>query len=189
MLISVQNFKDYIKYDKTTYDDEIEVIINSVELFIAQYCNNVIGYKEVIEYFDGNEIKNNTIFLSNRLNLSGLKIEKFNTSNYTWEEVVDVYGSNYYFYENEGRILVRSVEGGYRNYKITYTAGYDTSVYSNNLPSDLRLAILKLVGNFWNKRRSDGLVSESLDGASINFKSDMDLEVKSILDKYKNIIL
>lgn len=188
MLLTVSDFKTYINYSKDTFDTEIEVLIKGAESFIAKYCNNTIEQASVEEVFDGDEITD-SIFLKNNLDLTGITIYKWDTTNNVWSEIVDVYGSEYYVYTEEGRIDLNSILSGKRNYKVSYTAGYVNTIYTSTLPNDLKIAILKLTNKYWNKRRSDGLSNESLDTASLTYDEFMSNDIKLILDKYKIILV
>lgn len=185
MLLTKEDFKSYINYSKDTFDNEIDVLIAGAESFIARYCNNVIEQETISEIFDGDDISSETgnIFLSNNLNLSNVVISKWNSQTTTWDAIVDVYGSQYYLYDKEGRIALNSVTSGKKNYKVDYKAGYLNTIY-DPMPSDLKIAILKITNKYWNKRRSDGIQSESLDSSNLSYDQFLSDDIKLILDKY-----
>jgi len=187
MLLTIADFKSYINYAKNTFDTEIEVLLKGAESFVAKYCNNTIQQADFSEIFDGDEIKSD-IYLKNTLNISDVKVYKWNSVLLNWEEIIDVYGTQYYLYADEGRINLNTVYGGQRNYKVEYKAGYLNTIYEP-IESDLKIAILKITNKYWNKRRSDGLSSESLDSATLNYDQFISDDIKMILDKYKRILI
>lgn len=189
MLLSISDFKNYIGYSKDTFDTEIEVLLKGAEAFVKRYCNNIIEQTQVSEIFDGDDITGD-IYLKNNLDLKDVKVYKWDSVAQNWDEIVDVYGSEYYVYADEGRISLNTILSGKRNYKVDYKAGYLNNIYeTNTMPDDLRIAILKVTNKYWNKRRSDGLTSESLDSASLNYDEFMSSDIKAILGKYKIILI
>lgn len=189
MLLSINDFKNYINYTKDTFDSEIEVLLKGAEAFVKKYCNNIIEQTTVSEVFDGDDIKGD-IYLKNNLNLTNVKVYKWDSVTLNWSEIVNVYGSEYYLYADEGRITLNTILSGKRNYKVDYTVGYLNTIYeTNTMPDDLRIAILKITNKYWNKRRSDGLQIESLDSASLHYDDFMSDDIKMILGKYKIILI
>ena len=161
MIINTEDFKTYISLNTNDFDDVIVLLINSAIGWAESMIQNKIEEDSIEEYFDGDEI-NNDIFLSYNLNLQNLLLEYEVEGN--WQEVSDV---NYRFYSDEGVVSLDYVRLGERNYRATYKTGYT----NKNIPADLKLAILKIVGRLWNKRKSDGIKMENLGDASVSWEN------------------
>ncbi len=73
--------------------------------------------------------------------------------------------------------------------EITYTGGYVINFSDDNankLPFDLMNLCNEIAGRIYNKRKSQGISSESMEGQNINWEKDLTPEMKAILEKYKN---
>lgn len=71
---------------------------------------------------------------------------------------------------------------------ITYTGGYvinfsDDS--ANTLPFEITNLANEIAARIYNKRKSQGISSESMEGQNINWEKDLSSEMIAILDKYK----
>tara|TARA_R110002020_G_scaffold118950_6_gene271731 strand:+ start:1839 stop:2504 length:666 start_codon:yes stop_codon:yes gene_type:complete len=93
-----------------------------------------------------------------------------------------------------------NVSSGFKNVKVTYTAGYDTSDWDtdavtttfNDVPEDLEIAVLMIAAKmFLDSKKGDdrqGLASKSRDGESISFSAIFEKGLPSIslmiLDNY-----
>ena len=175
MLITADDFKLYISLNTSNYDDVIEVLISGAVRWIEAIANNKIKEDDVVEYFDGYEIDDD-IFLENSLNIKTLVVQR--ETDGSW---IDIPDSKYTLYPSEGIIKLDQVIGGERNYKISYKAGFATV----DLPKDLKLAILRMVGALWNKRKSDGIKMENLGDAGVTWESYLSQDILAILSKYK----
>lgn len=180
MLITKEDFKAYINYNLTTYDTEITELLRESIALAENYCNNSIVSKDVVEIVDSTAKS----FLSNSNDLRDIKCYNKNGDN--WTEIED--------FNVKGRqIIFNNWNESINGRKISYSCGYTEDVQGQPndypLPADLKLAILKIAGALWNKRRSDGVASESIDGSSINYSELWSADITSILDNYKIIHL
>ena len=179
MIINTEDFKTYITLNTNDFDDVITLLIKSAVRWAETMTNNKIEETEIEEYFDGDEI-DNEIFLTYNLNLQNLIIEKM--VNEEWQEL----SSDYYtFYDDEGVVKLNYVNRGERNYRAKYKTGFT----SKNIPSDIKIAILKIVGRLWNKRKSDGISNENLGDAGVTWERYLSPEISALLSKYKKINL
>ena len=182
MLVSLANIKTYLALDTTTYDDLLTLLEGSAVSFLETYCNNKILEEDVIQYFDGDDaLYDNLFFLNNTVNITDFEF---------YEEVAGTFvlvSADDYDLNDKGGILTLNtgIMEGKHNYKAVYTCGYDDATITN----DLKIAILKIIGKYYNKHKSDGLSTESLDGASINFDTFMSDDIKLILMKYKITVI
>ncbi len=179
MLLSNEDFKAYVGLNSNDFDEVIDVLISGAVKWIEIVINNKITEGEGVEYFDGDEIVNE-IFLSNNLNLKELTVEYESDGNW-----IMLPGDDYVFYDDQGVVKLDYVKSGERNYKVSYKAGFT----DQDVPDDLKLAILKLTGRLWNKRKSDGIKMEELADASVDWESQLTPEITAVLNKYKRYIL
>jgi len=175
MLITAENFRSYISLDTSDYDGIIEMLISGAVSWIEVMLSNKIDEDSVEEYFDGDEIDEN-VYLANNLNIKDLTVEY--DSDGSWVAVPD---TDYVFYKDQGIVKLDNVRSGELNYKISYKAGYTDS----DVPDDLKLAILKLVGKLWNQRKSDGIKTENLGDAGIAWEEQLSPDIASALSRYK----
>jgi len=185
-MITKDEFKTFVGITLNNYDNVIDQVIAGAKKFIESHCNNVLIETSLTEYFSSDEAieNNNDIFLQTRINISDLKVY-YNSGTESVPTWVEEERANYQTYLEEGRIALKSVRGsdlGGFGYKVTYKAGYT----SLTMPEDLKLACLKLSSAIFNKRKAEGLSSESLEGASVNFAGSMSDEIKLLLNKYKS---
>lgn len=178
MLINKEDFKTYIGLNTNDFDDTIGLLISGAVKWVEVMVNNIIDEIEIKDYFDGDEIVDGA-YLSNNINLQNLVMEY--ESDNGWITISD---SNYIFYDDEGLVKLDSVQYGDRNYRATYKAGFT----SKNIPDDLKLAILKIVGKLWNKRKSDGIASENLGDASVSWEKYLSPDIAGMLSKYKKYL-
>ncbi len=181
MLVSLENIKIYLALNTTTYDDLLTLLEESAVSFIESYCNNKISSNTITEYLNGSDSYLDRIFfINNNINITSLTFYELNGSD--WDLISD---DDYALDENGGCIYYdMAVTPGIRNYKVSYTCGYTTGI-----PNDLKIAILKIIGKYYNKHKSDGLSDESLDGASLNFEKFMSDDIRLILNKYKLTVI
>lgn len=177
-MITTSEFKNHI--GKTNDDPAIDLIVAGTISYVETYCNNILsaGDEKVEEIFDGDEILENdgSCYLKNNANISDLVVERLIDS--SW---VTVSEDHYYVYSKEGLINFNSAYSGRRNYRVSYNAGY----ISDDTPSALKIACLQIASIIFNKRKSEGISSESVEGGSINWDREIPVTTKNILDKYK----
>lgn len=109
---------------------------------------------------------------------------------------------DYTVFADEGVIRFNkdNISSGFKNVKVTYSAGYDTSDWDtdavtttfNDVPEDLEIAVLMIAAKmFLDSKKGDdrqGLASKSRDGESISFSAIFEKGLPSIslmiLDNY-----
>lgn len=187
-MINKAEFKKFIDLTLTTYDDAIDLIVAGVNKFVEGYCKNQLQTGSVEEFFDDEDVdEDGNLLLSNRVNITGLKLYK-NTGTEFVPEWTEVPSTEFVPYLLEGRISIDvagTMLSGRKAWRATYTAGYAV----DDAPDDLKLACLKLASAVYNKRKSEGESSEGLDGANVSFAGSMTDEIKSMLAKYKSFNL
>jgi len=175
MIVSKEDFKIYTSLNTNDFDDTIGLLISGAIKWIEVMVDNKIEETQIEEYFDGDEIENN-IYLSDNLNIQDLVIQY--KSGDDWLTIPD---NDYIFYDDEGVVKLNYVRYGDQNYKVVYKVGFT----NKNIPDNLKLAILKIVGKLWNKRRSDGIKMENLGDASVTWENYLSQDIASILSKFK----
>lgn len=190
MLVTKETIKAYLSISSTVHDTLLELLESSAVGFVENYCQNKIEQASIVDYFDGNDsINNGKFFIKNTINIDDFKFyEEINGS------FVEVPATDYTYNQKAGILTLKNaVMAGEQNYKAEYKAGFTPYVESpltqSNITNDLKIVILKMVGKYFNKHKSDGLSSESLDGASINFENDITTDMKTILDTYKLFVI
>lgn len=86
---------------------------------------------------------------------------------------------DYETYDDEGALYFNKKYLGKRNIRISYKAGYTT------IPYDMEFLATRLVARSYERRKSEGVMNESLGGMSINWKEFLEKEDISILDNYR----
>lgn len=184
MIIPLESYKQYLKITSTTYDEDLEVFINSAELRVKNYLNSNIVSTQYMELLDGNNSSH--LILSYIPIISIDKIEAYEDK--VWKELV----SNVDYYRKEIIDNELFLDGYYfvegtKNYRITYTAGYE------EIPYDIILACKELVKLYFddsplgNNRLGLSNISDSISGGQ-NFSIDKTAEER-ILNKiqiYRN---
>ncbi|MEI8360949.1 MAG: phage head-tail connector protein [bacterium] len=173
MIITVDDFKTYAGIDTDDDDEAIELILPGVIAWSEAFCSNSIKAKEFVEIFDGNS---DDLFLENTTNIKNIKVDQYRNGGWVeleeWEYVAFIEG---------GMVMLQARVDGYRNYRVTYTAGFE----AENLPLDLKLAILKIMGKIWNKRKSDGIQNEKFADAQIIWEEDLSDPAFKVILKYR----
>lgn len=172
MIISIDEFKTYFGIETDDDDEAIELILSGAIGWVESMCSNKLEEIQCVELFDG---ESEEIFLENTINITEVKVEQFTES--SWAELDS---SMYRVYVAEGMVRINNLVYGELNYRVSYKAGYKDSV-----PEDLRLAILKLVGRLWNKRKSDGVKNENLGDAGVAWEEYLNDEVAKVFGKYR----
>jgi hypothetical protein len=178
----------------------IQRLINSVTNFVENYCNR--RFKKTT--YTNEEIsvdQGSKIMLKNYPVVSGsafsLQFRDSGLNEDDWESL----DSTYYFLDYDNGIVTAAGQTqrnsgyvfrqGYRNYRVTYTAGYDfdntTTFLSDAGCADLEYIVWKLVITSYEKRRGvSGISSERIGDYSVTYTKEAfeNDEIKEVLDKY-----
>ena len=172
MIVTIEEFKTCIGIDNSDDDQAIGMVLSGAIAWCESICSNCFEQKDYEELFDGDS---DELFLDNTLNIKDISVEQY--VNYNW---VTLEASMFRVYVEQGLVKLQNVEYGELNYRVSYKAGY-----SNDVPSDLKLIILKITGKFWNKRKSDGVRNENLSDASVAWEEYLNTEVVKVLNRYR----
>lgn len=142
-MITLEEYKRYLKIQNITYDEELQNIINAVETKVEQFLNRNLLAQNYVEYYDGSGSE--LLILRNIPVNSITKIEYYegrvnNVDVWTEWTQDNQYSRLLIPKEKHGIILEGGIFiKGIQNFRITYNAGYTT------LPYDINLACKELV--------------------------------------------
>lgn len=194
-ILSLADVKSYIEGSTTgatTYDERYNQIINDLSamfntytgryLLQTAYTSSGVGY----EYYDGNGA--DTIFLNQWPLSTSMTIWIDNDRNFTTD--LQVPSSDLRIWTGErdgGRVTLYNeiFKTGSRNIQVSYIGGYG----STSIPYDLRRAAREMAVFMWNRESFKdriGIRSETAEGMSRTFETDMPWSVKKTLDLYRN---
>lgn len=167
----------------TTYDPRYELIIDSV----SKRFNGEVGYclkkNDYVEDHDGNGTRE--MYLDRwPVSTSGVIVAIDDTYTFTTAYYVTSTDVRPYYAEGKLYLYGDAFSEGRLNIRVTYAAGYSTS----EIPADLKRAALETVQLFWNreeKRDRIGIRSESMEGGSRTFETDLPWSAKQVLDNYR----
>lgn len=187
-LTSVADVKTYLQISVTTYDTLFENLINECTDWIEHFCGNRRfkddGTTAVTEYHDGAEIGRSKHYIFPKrfpINTVTSVSYRSNTdyANPTWtayssatDYIVPTLGAYIYF---PGGLC-----SGIQSIKLVYRGGFTT------IPYDLALACIKMVAKEYGKRKAQGVLNESVGGASISWNEDVSPDVLNVLNYYRN---
>lgn len=179
MIISLSETKEYLGLAGTTGNDTLlTALITRVSSWMERLLGRKIESGSVTEYFDGGS---NEIMLNN-FPVSAVTTVKYNAGTQSAPSWQTIAAANYTAYLSEGIVKHSSVfPEGNRNIEVVYTAGFVA------IPGDIALLALELVGRVFNARKAQGMKSESLGSARIDWNSELTEEQKMIIGSYRKI--
>lgn len=193
-----QHIKPYLGIAKTdTSKDEVLDLLNNGATAILNSVlnvNDLAKHTVTNERFDGNVCD---IWCKDFpvLSVTSIKVGRIETV-YTQTE-------DYIFDKNV--VKLDGVVGGGTGYdqnKITYEAGYVTYAQvqeldndedpdnnvEENMPEDLKLAVLILIAGLFNQRNNQGVQTMSIQGKSVTFRNEIEVkEFQRIFERYRKI--
>lgn len=172
MIATVDEFKIYAGIDTDDEDEGLELVLKGAIGWAESICDNAMEQKEFVELSDGARY----LFMANNLNVVDVVVEEFKTDGWM---VINL-DADYRLNMSDGYVVLLEPILNELNYRITYKAGY-----VNAVPSDLKMVILKMVGEIWNKRKSDGVKDEKLGDAQVIWENFLTDDVVAVLHKYR----
>lgn len=177
MLISNADAKLYLGIIGSGEEDLITLLVN----FASQAIKNFVGWDiEQTTFTDEIYDGGNTILRLRGKQIStsdfSLKYNSGTLQNPVWTAMST---NNYIVHYASGAIEFITPYVGQANIKVTYKAGYTT------VPKDVQMVCAKFVARMYNKRKSEGLASETLESNSMNWEKELLSEdEKAILSQY-----
>lgn len=185
-LADVKAFLDISSGD-TDNDDLVTNLINQATTLVETYIDRtVLSTTYTNEVYDGNGA--NEILLNN-YPVTALSSFQYRTNPGQNIDDWDDVDSQDYLYYSDGRLWKRTAFSEYpQQYRATYTAGWVAA----DVPADLSLAVMKVVGNLWNTRKSSGKEYEKLGEYSVKFRATKTIEdiegLGDILNPYRRYL-
>lgn len=184
--VTVSEVKSHIDETSSTWDTIIESLLNEITLYAMNYCGGrrfLAPTADVTELYDV-EPGQCKLFLQSFPVKSITSVSYFSGGPYndpTW--VAYNSATDYVLDQKRGILHFGGLPYGFQNIKVVYKGGYDGA---SNVPTDLKLAIIKEVAKEFNKRKSQGIQTESIGGGSIAWEK---LEqFNALLDNYRRFL-
>lgn len=192
-LTTKEKVKTYLGLSGTDKDAVIDQIISGVTAFIEGYCGGrrfkSTSYTEIK---DGGKT---TLFL-NQYPVTALTAVEYRSGGTPASPTWSTYdGNSYEPYLSEGYLkFYGRLPEAPRSMRVTYTAGYlidftNEFTSTHTLPFDLTLVATELAAKSVNNGPSDGIISQSTEGQTVQFDSatvgSLSKTHRNILDKYK----
>lgn len=177
-LVTLGNAKAFLGIQNGAKDEVLEILISACTDMIESLCGRRFASTAyVLEKYDGTGtsellLKNFPVIV-----LASIEVRNSLDASGTWETV-----DTEDYFEEDGILTLAygKFTRGKENYRISYTAGFDT------IPYDLQYLCMKLVGNALNNQA--GIKSESLGDHSVTFGDVMeDPTAENIINKYRKI--
>lgn len=172
------NVKTHLGITGTGDDTLLDTLCDQVTAWIENYCGGRRFYRTLHEneVYDG-EPKKDYLVLKHFpvIEITSIQYNAGTSKNPNW---TNMDRDDYELYENEGVIYWNKIYDGVRNIRVSYNAGYST------MPYDLVLVANRLVARVYDKRKSEHLSNESLEGVNVNWGEFLRPEDKLILDSY-----
>jgi len=191
-LITVAEYKEAEGITSPKEDLRLNHIVPSVSQLVKTYCGN-----SIIDYYSTN--KTETINVDWATHIVQLTESPVNTivsveerDSYSSDYVTLTTSAHEYFFDVTTDSIIRTTEGGYRNWKtgpgavrIIYTAGYETT------PADLKLAVIDLVTYYLKDEHKErktmaGATLQNQGSSSQRDNVAFPDHIKRVLDLYKN---
>ena len=168
----------------TDNDGAIADQINALSARFETETGRKLKSREHTEYYDGNG--RSYLYLTNYPLASTTIVITIDEAR-AFDDTGDVVTSTDVILSTE-EALVRldghTFTSGKANVKIVYTAGYTTDVEFTLVQA--AKDFLQILWNRWDRKDMIGVRSESYEGGSRTYESDMPWSVKKILDTYKD---
>jgi len=176
-LTSVEILADYLDLNATNDENILTLCINLATAFIEGYTGRFFEFKDRTQYLPANKTK---------AFLKAIPIDAV-----TWVKDGDGVELDYKIVSRTSGVVSFDLVDNENDLSISYTGGYlidfdqVNDEVAHTLPLDLTNLCNEIAGKIYNKRKSQGISNESLEGQNINWEKEIAPETKAILDKYK----
>jgi len=184
--IAASDVKTFIDESSNTWDTLIETLIDSCTKYAMNYCGGrrfKAPAADETEYYDVDEYQKKIFLRSwpikSITSVSYSNGQPFDNPTWTAYNAATDYNPN----TRLGILTFASLPKGNQNIKVVYKGGYDGN---SAVPEDLKLAMIEAVAEVLNKRKSQGISSESIGGGSITWAPAPALN--AILDNYRRFL-
>lgn len=188
-LLSLDDTLDYLGLGTTTgsteTNDKVTDIINSVSYRFNLETGRLLKSRSYTDVYDGNG-KNNLML--NQYPLSSTTITINIDTNRAFTDTDKTVTSTDVFLSTETAIVELDDDifgSGFKNVQVQYSAGYTTAQAYDLVDAAKEYSWFK-----WNRRTNKnaaiGVRSESFEGVTVTYETDLPWSVKQILDRYRN---
>ena len=173
-LTSLNIFKSYLGIDDATEDALLKLCINSATGFIEGFTKRKFFAKDYVENFDGG---------GKALLVKALPINSITSITSSGSTLA-------YTIQSKGKGIIALDEKSEAEVEVQYNGGFkiDFNNISNealhNLPFDLVNLTNEIASKIYNKRKSQGIANESVEGTNISWEKEITPEALAILTKY-----
>lgn len=193
-LITLDCYKDYKNINNPTTDGKIQSLITRVSALIENYCNrNFMDYvtTDKTEWFDA---KTNIVYLKEFpvISVTSVNVSEDGGLNQTLLTEDDSSMGGYYVDLDKGAVMTQNMAfkfldyyvTPYRSLEIAYRAGYT----EDNLPEDLKLAVLDLVAYYLDaeSKPTKTMLGATLDNPLPYVANSFPAHIRRILDLYRD---
>lgn len=177
MVISLEDFKQYLWYSEDDKDDLLQSLIDWAIGIVEAYIGRGIEAKDYDELVSG---KGQLSLVMKNYPINGVSDISINRGTQQAPVWATVSNNSYIFNEDTGIIeFYGRMNRGLKNYRVKYNAGY------NPIPWDLKIAIMKLAWRYYNMIGKEWVKSESVLGDQIVFEdTQISSDVMIILQSY-----
>lgn len=176
------------------HDSLLEDLIDSCSAFVERVCRRrflrTTYTNELYDGYDETQSRKTTVLLRNYpvVSVSSVGERLTRLPSETWQTIaIDQYDVDL----SNGLLLFDgALSAGFRNIRVTYTAGYlidftqDTDPAYHNLPADLTLATEKMVVREFHRRDHAGESSRGVGSDQIVWQADLDSDIQRIMVSY-----
>lgn len=200
-LVQVSEVKTFLGISVTTYDQILTDIVNGATDWIEAYCggrrfgNTTAVPTYTQETYDSDSMPSESGEKQNWLYLDNFPVTAFTTIEYrTGTSTYATFDSTAYetYGDRGGIYFYGGMPKGKKSVRVTYNAGYLIAwspQSTHTLPNDLTLACKLLASQIFNKRKSQGIKSESIGSWSLSYDTPEDegvsKQITNILARYR----
>lgn len=196
-LTTTQKVKDYLGISSATNDTVITELVKNISSQIEIFCNRSFGSTTYTQVFDV-ECGDSKIFLKSYPIIT-LNSVKYRAGSWGNPVYVSFNENDYLENPEEGKISFAMKFPDLERYiEVNYVGGYlinfsnQDDITQHTLPRDLTQIATEMVGQTFQTRKSQGILSESTEGQSITYNTgnSRDLtksgDFRDRLNRYRN---
>lgn len=179
MLATLADLKTYLGISGTSEDAVLQIFLNRADAQAKRIIGRDIE-KPQSNYAEETDGHGESILQVRNFPIISVVSVEFHDGS-SWQPVSS---SEYSVKKSSGQIRFpySSVPRGFGNVRITYMGGYET------VPHDVTEAVVRIAASAYNRRNSDGIKREKIEGAEIEYSQDaMPQDAVETLNSYRSI--
>ncbi len=198
-LTTLTRVKSRLNIVVTTFDTVLEELINSMTDWVENFCDR--RFKETVysnEVYDGGNLdglRKKWLILKNCPVIGSLTAFSYMAGVPSTPYWTAFLRDDYDLNNDSGVIKLFSVlPNGFRNIRVSYTAGYKidftapTDPVKHTLPFDISNVVERLVIKEFKRREAVGREQEAVGDSSITWRDGLEKEDLEVLERYKRTI-